>query len=352
MLVTTRGHGAGRWVWGRFLQTRESNGEDFLSNNELLTLAGIEHSHEPGIGEVTLLRVTVYEPPRKFSVHVSTYTVKRLFRRFTEGNMADTSTHLPLRTTSLRQYRLGLFLSCLRGLVVERSRDLRRADVSTMYSVTPSFYELSQVLCCATCELFADSINESGVMKTYCSNRSHDKQFGAIGSWEECNNYISGAAGNPPFSSDFIGTIMSAFDRAVVKQVPFCRLLLLPWGSSYGVKVKCERGQGAVLVTIPPQNLGMKAQSAFFEKNQDTFFPQPLRKQGLHICLWVNPEYWLVNPPPADVEDVIWAWVTHSCRSPEEVRVHESTIASIFPVSMRSHHEAADHFVANLSIDN
>lgn len=116
------------------------------------------------------------------------------------------------------------------------------------------------------------------------------------------------------------------------------------------VKEKCDLGQAAIILTIPPANLGMKAQSTFYDTCQDYTFPRPLFKQGLVLCLWVNSQYWRLRPPPSDVEEVLHAWVMNACCTPESVTLHSEIIAAIFPKHLRSSVERADMFVEPLQV--
>ena len=52
------------------------------------------------------------------------------------------------------------------------------------YMISPDFYLLWKEICGVIHELFADSMNASGVLDHFCSADTIDKRFGACGSWE------------------------------------------------------------------------------------------------------------------------------------------------------------------------
>lgn len=194
MLVYTRGTGAGRWCWGRFRQHEEDEDLCLLNESDLRSLEGVEHRHVPGKGESLFMCATVSAYPRKYKVVVSSFALRRLFRRFV-------ATYLASPTAPVSKPALMLeFTSSLRALLPGRVLELRSAEASTMYSVTPSFYELASSLAAVDCELFADCVNESGVLSSFCSAKKEDAKFGSLGDWESSHNSIIGGAGNPPFS--------------------------------------------------------------------------------------------------------------------------------------------------------
>lgn len=354
MLVSTRGIGAGRWCWGRFRQHNAAGCEEPLSEREILLMEGADVVHTPGRGDMTFVNVRVCDSPRNYMVCISSYAIARLFRRHTARKNSEFWESLRCRNAAvdehvLREVTVQNFSEAVRHMLVRKSAALRTASVSYMYSVTPSFYELCKVLCAVECELFADAVNESGVLDRYCSLDPEDTKFGAIGSWESSETGIQGGAGNPPFCASFIANMMSVFDRGVMQNRPYCRIVLLPSGTTYDVSGRCSRGYGSIIMTIPPGNLGMKSQERFLQRCQDIYFPQTLQKQGLFIVLWANSAYWRQHPPPSDAEFVCRAWITYACRSPQMVRVHDNVINSVLPKVHRSTVEHADALVSCFS---
>ena len=76
-------------------------------------------------------------------------------------------------------------------------------------------------------ELFAESLNESGVRDWYFS-LSLDVQFDSLGPWTpEQDTKVTCAARKPPYEG-VLRHIMSAMDSSVKRDVPYCRVLLLP----------------------------------------------------------------------------------------------------------------------------
>lgn len=127
-------------------------------------------------------------------------------------------------------------------------------------------------------------------------------------------------------------------------------------------------GDGSFLRTtftssrMPLNSLGFKKQEDFVQRNQDTIFPHRLLeqapgpqhyKQGLLVALWANCSYWRLRPPPRDVEFVIQAWATHSCRAPGSVKIEHAEISRLIqcrevPELLRADYKVADRLVANL----
>lgn len=356
MLAFARGVGAGRWCWGRFWKHSEEDSAISLSIGEIESLPGVQKMPVPGRAAALFLVATTVDGQRKFVSLLSSYTLCRLFRRFVLMCLMERRHSVPcdeiytvyLTSSSTRKACLNAFTDAVFSSIDLKRKHMRTEALSTMYSVTPSFYELSAILCAVDCELFADSINESGVLNAFCSADPADKAFESIGLWELNEESIVGGAGNPPFCPQFLQKVFRRFDASVKLPIPYCGILIVPSSSKYQVLRLCSTGQGAVIMTIPPNNLGMKPQQIFYTSNQDFFFPQPLNKQGLLVCIWANISYWKLRPPPADVEDVIDAWIMYSCRSPRSVVAHRDVISAIFPRRLRSQSERADKFVEPL----
>ena len=71
-------------------------------------------------------------------------------------------------------------------------------DDSNAYTVHWSFYAMVRIATGTNFELFADGINESGIMNAFCSADAGDVLFGYIGSWFDMERSIIGRARNPP----------------------------------------------------------------------------------------------------------------------------------------------------------
>lgn len=349
MRCCTRGVGAGRWVWGPFLprdcDTRRY--EDLtvlLMNSEILETSV---AFVPGQGDTRFLNIRVYDGSRKICVRLSSFALSRLtWRYLTANNVKEPSSSL--RTPSLCPAVLQKLCIAVRELMTSNSVDCRSDAAHHSWCVTPSFYEMSKLLIGAKCELFADAINESRVLDSFCSLRPADSLFGSLGSWEDMDSTIFSGAGNPPFDVNFISRLIATCDASVRKNSPYCRLLLLPAAPSYRVSSLCQAGSGKIILTIPSNNLGFKRQSSFLDTNQDVFFPQPLRNQALYVCVWVNAAHHEAFQAPADVENILRAWVMFSCRDPESVIFHLDVIKTVLPPRHRTMHERAEEFVKDL----
>lgn len=353
MLVFARGVGAGRWCWGRFAKAPEDDSALTLSPSDIRFLPGVEERAVPGRAPHLFLVVNTIDGSRKFVVLLSFCSLRRLFKRFTLTRLMHQSQSVSqnevfaafLPASSSRETYIARFAHAVVSFIDAKTKHMRSCALDTMYSITPSFYELCATVCSVDCEMFADAINESGVLSAFCSADSSDVDFGSLGSWESNEERIVGGAGNPPFCPQFLQKLFDTYDAAVQLQGPYCRVLVVPSAQKYRVLEMCATGKGAVVITIPPNNLGMKHQPMFYTTKQDYFFPQPLNKQGLFVCLWVNTTYWKARPPPADVEDIFDAWIMYSCRSPKSVTVHREVISAMFPRCLRSNRELADQLV-------
>lgn len=162
------------------------------------------------------------------------------------------------------------------------------------------------------------------------------------------DGFIAAGAGNPPVEVDLICRLIHACDLGVTKSTPYCRLLLLPAAQKYRVADLCQKGQGSIILHIPPNNIGFKRQVSFLDSNQNTGFPHPLRDQSLYLCIWTNNVYQGVHVPPRDVENILRPWVMFSCRLPETVVFHFEEISKAFPPEYRSDKELAEYFVHDL----
>lgn len=61
-------------------------------------------------------------------------------------------------------------------------------------TVRLALYCLGQLTSVITDELFADGINESGVLRHYFSKDEKDSMFGSLGCWEELETKLEGQA--------------------------------------------------------------------------------------------------------------------------------------------------------------
>jgi len=104
---------------------------------------------------------------------------------------------------------------------VERKFDNRFP--SYYRTVSSDLYSLRAVPSHITVELFADCLNESGILHDYCSVEKRDSIFCAIGTWEEVEEIIEGAGGNAQFETTFLHRMLHEFDRGARNSKPYCR---------------------------------------------------------------------------------------------------------------------------------
>ena len=132
-------------------------------------------------------------------------------------------------------------------------------DDSNAYTVHWSFYAMVRIATGTNVELFADGINESGMMNAFCSADAGDVLFGSIGSWFDMERSIVGGAGNPPFNRAFLRDVSLACDCGVAKKgVPYCRILLLP--QSVAMSQTQNDGRAVPIVPIPSGVIAFRAQ--------------------------------------------------------------------------------------------
>jgi len=96
---------------------------------------------------------------------------------------------------------------------VERKFDNRFP--SYYRTVSSDLYSLRAVPSHITVELFADCLNESGILHDYCSVEKRDSIFCAIGTWEEVEEIIEGAGGNAQFET-CIAYFTSSIEELVI----------------------------------------------------------------------------------------------------------------------------------------
>lgn len=293
-----------------------------------------------------------------FEVHVSsrkTYhvlslrTMYRLWLRFLQTSAViecslghDIVTRCMV-TEACTKDAVTLFTNSVTACVAEKARALREGCSTTMYSVTPIFYETWMAMARFDCELFADAINESGIAREFCSLDHIDEDFGSCGSWESADAKIWGGVGNPPYDVTFISRMMTTFETGVQHRSPYFRACILPGGSTYDVERKLLTcgPRGAVIAYIPENELGFVHQESLLSAQTRLPFAKPLRKQKLLLCVWINREYLAERPPPADVKEVIAEFILHACRSPGNCKIYYSKIRELFPLELRSSRSVA-----------
>lgn len=236
-----------------------------------------------------------------------------------------------------------LFLRHLFDMVL---REQETAISCGSWQVTPDLYSLWSLTSALSVELFADSLNESGVCRSYCSPHELDKVFGSLGSWYDCERTIEGGGANPPFHMQ--QEICSVFERGVMSEEPYCRCAVLSLSKRGGV---CENithsvsSSGFMLMSFPAGALPFRSQHSLLSTRNTRPTAAPYLSVGLFI--WVNRSYLQKYPPPRDVEEAYMNWATLSTGLPIGSRVHFSAFRTAFPFESRSEMTVAHRF-ANL----
>ncbi|PXF49165.1 hypothetical protein BWQ96_00954 [Gracilariopsis chorda] len=70
--------------------------------------------------------------------------------------------------------------------------------------VCSGLYSLWELTLHITTDLFADRLNESVVMNNYQSSDENDAFFDSLESWEDSEDVVEIAGGNPPFETEFL----------------------------------------------------------------------------------------------------------------------------------------------------
>ena len=201
-------------------------------------------------------------------------------------------------------------------------------------TVSPLLYSLWALTSSVTVELFADSLNESGVLPAYCSLDSEDQELGSLGTWEDVERSVRGGGGNPPFEKTFLRKMVDVFDSGARGTSPYCRCVLLPLGKTYGILERTSGllSQGIMLLRIPPGSMSFKPQEGYF---CSTTMKRYHAFQELGLFIWRNRPYLEKHPPPIDVELMYLHWVAVACRNPSEVCVDIQAIRMAFPPALR-----------------
>lgn len=187
---------------------------------------------------------------------VSHHMETRLFKRYSVAN------ELVMEAPEKEVFPGARCLLSLRALVDNIREKYSQISNSTSWTVSPDLYSLFALTSQVQVELFADVINESGVLQHFCSSMSTDALFGSLGSWQQVEEWVSGAAANPPFEPCLIRELMMRFDAGCTTSRPYCRCVILPTGAKYGVTAHlCDpASMGSALVSIPNATLPFKSQ--------------------------------------------------------------------------------------------
>ena len=137
---------------------------------------------------------------------------------------------------------------------------------TTSRTVRPDLYSLWFLSSRVTTELFADVLNESGVMESYSSADPRDDLFGSLGRWQDREKDIEGPGGNLPFEKEFLHELVPALDKGARGIMPYFRCVLLPLGKCYELlaQIRSLYSKGILLVCIQPGSLPFRAQETYF----------------------------------------------------------------------------------------
>lgn len=83
-------------------------------------------------------------------------------------------------------------------------------DGPNPFSVPASFYLLFKDIASIKHELFADSLNQTGMLPQFCSKDPTDQNFGSSGTWHDVEDKVIGVAGHPPFNENFLISLLEA----------------------------------------------------------------------------------------------------------------------------------------------
>lgn len=114
-------------------------------------------------------------------------------------------------------------------LVSKQTRALAQ-DNCSMCTIMPSFYLLWKEIALGDCELFADGLNESGLLGRFCNVDKSDTPFHSLGPWSHADRSIMGASVNPPFDAYLISSVMRRFSEGAKRPAPYFRVSPLPAG--------------------------------------------------------------------------------------------------------------------------
>lgn len=349
-----RGRGK-RWFWGWFKpQTWENN--EICANP--FFVAGLEFIETVAPSSVRPAQFYVFhavDGARKTTSVLSLRVICRLWHRFVQNSHDSCSCPASTNHRDENRVHCANAISCtghavpdfqraLKACVIEKSVQLRSGRGSTMYSVSPSFYEMWKAITHFDTELFADAMNESGAATAFCSLDLSDSPFGSRGKWTSDTDCILGGVGNPPYEQHFIASMIAAFEKRVRQSRPFFRSCILPASPSYMVSdvLDAAEARGRIIAFYPAHEVGFVHQSILLSTSQETHFGRPLRNQSLFICAWVNASYLALRPPPRDVEDAFTMFIVHSCRNHSMAQVNYDSLRILFPEYMRSSNAAMD----------
>lgn len=220
---------------------------------------------------------------------------------------------------------------------VELRRNLRRKYSIYCKSragvIDPKWYTCWRKTSHVAVEMFADCVNESGILPRYCSLFPEDQKFGSVGKWEDTEDSTAGGVACPPFEVKLVRTIVEKFDDAVSKARPYCRILLLPLDFPIVKnRMQSRSFRGELLAELR----GVKC----FRARSLLHAFAPLKYEYYHwadlgVFIWVNREYHCQNPPARDIETTYLKCIGATCKSPSSSKIHRDSFKRAFPQELR-----------------
>lgn len=201
-----------------------------------------------------------------------------------------------------------------------------------VYAAPPSFYALARACHDCRIELYASSLDESGVMDAFCSADPGHKAFGSVGTWQCCEETIEAGAANPPFNRGVLLGMLAAFDEGVVRSKPYFGLAIVPASLAAGGLLPTTFGE--VLLPIPGGCLPFRSKDALLQASRRCT-PQPNWKMRILVVVWVNRAYLLAHLAPVDVEDAYMAWAALCMENQDRVHCEVSAMRRALPSELR-----------------
>lgn len=177
-------------------------------------------------------------------------------------------------------------------------------------------------------------MNESGVLKNYCSLDVHDSEFSALGTWHSVEMELEGAGGNPPFDPVFISNMLNALEMGVRRETPYCRCVLLPLEKRYGVveHTKTVSSEGIMLVSLERGALPFRSQNHIYSVQAAK--PKSYSYQKLGLFIWRNRQYLLKNRVPRDVEIAYMKWTCRDLLDPFKAHLDFRSLKGHFQMNL------------------
>lgn len=126
-----------------------------------------------------------------------------------------------------------------------------------------------------------------------------------------------------------------AFERVMRKEIPYCRCVLIPLGSRYGVlaHLSALSSEEILLVAIDAGALPFK--NDIHLMSLETTRPKAYSYRRLGIFIWRNRQYLLKHPAPEDIECVYMRRIFRALLDPFKAKVDFDAFRRPFPRELR-----------------